>query len=219
MAGWESMWARGLPKGAAFDAAQAEPALTGLLERHLLPTGRALVPGCGRAYAAVALASAERTALGIDIAPTGVKAAQALITEQVPPDSPLAGRVTAQEADFFASTADSLGGQFDLIYDCTFLCAIQPHQREAWAAKTSELLAPAGEVVTLIFPLGPLSDSGPPFTINEELVQRLLAPHGLNCLSCEDVPKDMLARGSMSGEKIARWGRAAPSQGSLGRPL
>ena len=64
-------------------------------------------------------------------------------------------------------------------------------------------------------------DQGPELAnaINEELVQRLLAPHGLNCLSCEDVPKDMVARGSMSGEKIARWGRAAPSQSSLGRPL
>jgi hypothetical protein len=40
----------------------------------------------------------------------------------------------------------------------------------------------------------------------------LLTPPSLDVIlpSCEDVPADKLARGSMSGEKIARWGRALP---------
>ena len=132
-----------MPKGAAFDAAQAEPALIDLMERHPLPAGRALVPGCGRAYAVVSLASTERTSLGIDIAPTAVAAAEALIAEQVLAGSKLAGRTTVREADFFATTLTAdLGGQFDLIYDCTFLCAIQPQQREAWARQMAALMAP-----------------------------------------------------------------------------
>lgn len=76
--GWEEMWASGLGKGDKFDAAAAEPALQDLIDSGALPSsGHALVPGCGRGYAVAALAEGgEREVLGIDIAPTAVKAAQ-----------------------------------------------------------------------------------------------------------------------------------------------
>ena len=76
--GWEEMWASGLGKGDKFDAAAVEPALQDLIDSGALPpSGPALVPGCGRGYAVAALAeSGERDVLGIDIAPTAVKAAQ-----------------------------------------------------------------------------------------------------------------------------------------------
>ena len=64
---WEGMWSRGLARGQAFDADRVEPALVALMERRALPTGRALVPGCGRGYSLVQLATAERSALGLDI--------------------------------------------------------------------------------------------------------------------------------------------------------
>ena len=75
---WEDMWASGLGKGDKFDAAVVEPALRDLIDSGALPpSGPALVPGCGRGYAVAALAeSGQREVLGIDIAPTAVKAAQ-----------------------------------------------------------------------------------------------------------------------------------------------
>jgi hypothetical protein len=41
-------------------------------------------------------------------------------------------------------------GTFDVIYDCTFLCAIQPEMRQQWAAQHAALLKPDGELVTLM---------------------------------------------------------------------
>ena len=37
-----------------------------------------------------------------------------------------------------------------MIYDCTFLCAIQPEMRQQWAAQHAALLKPDGELVTLM---------------------------------------------------------------------
>ena len=203
---WEAMWSRGLARGQAFDANQPEPALVALMERHALPAGRALVPGCGRGYSVVQLASPERTALGLDIAPTGVAAARDFITEAVG-GSDLEAQVDVQEADFFSAEIVSKIGQFEVVYDCTFLCAIQPDMRKAWANQMNKLLAPNGELITLIFPNGPLGSTGPPFTINEELVTSLLAPHGFKAVEVAEVPQDQLARGQRGSEVIAIWKR------------
>ena len=107
---WETMWADDISKGDAFDAGRAEPALVMLMQRVALPAGRALVPGCGRGYAVAALASADRTALGLDIAPTGVAAARVLLAEELGCGTALAGQATVEVADFFTATPASLGG-------------------------------------------------------------------------------------------------------------
>mmetsp|Transcript_71604 Transcript_71604/g.202374 ORF Transcript_71604/g.202374 Transcript_71604/m.202374 type:complete len:126 (-) Transcript_71604:2561-2938(-) len=73
--GWESMWARGLKAGQAFDASRTEPAFTVLIEgqgkdygwsAEPLPTGRALVPGCGRGYAVASLVCEDRRVVGLE---------------------------------------------------------------------------------------------------------------------------------------------------------
>ena len=132
----------------------------------------------------------------MDIAPTGVAAAATYIAEATG-GSDVEGQASVQEGDFFgAEVATSLGGQFDVIYDCTFLCAIQPDQRAAWADQMNALLSPEGELSTLIFPNGPLGSTGPPFTINQELVASLLGPLGFVAVESEEVPPEQLARGS-----------------------
>jgi len=148
--GWESMWARGIKPGAYFDASRAEPALQALIDSGVLPSGDALVPGCGRGYAMAALAeSGERQVLGIDISSTAVKAAQDYLQSK-------AG-VSVEIADFFDTFPISHAGRYDLGYDCTFLCAIPPDLRSAWANSWKSLLKPGGELITLIFPVAPPS--------------------------------------------------------------
>ena len=203
---WEGMWSRGLARGQAFDADRVEPALVALMERRALPTGRALVPGCGRGYSLVQLATAERSALGLDIAPTGVAAAREYLAEAVG-GSELEAQVSVQEADFFSEELVPTLGQFDVVYDCTFLCAIQPDMRKAWAEQMSKLLSAEGELVTLIFPNGPLGSTGPPFTINVELATSLLTPHGFKAVEVTEVPPEQLARGQTGSEVIAVWKR------------
>ena len=209
MPNWESMWAGGLKPGQAFDAAKCEPAFTKLLSTATgLPTGRALVPGCGRGYAVAALARAGYDATGLDIAPTAAAAANEYLASGAEEGiEGLPCRVEA--ADFFDYT-----GSFDLIYDCTFLCAIQPEERSSWAQKMDELLTPeTGELVTLIFPVAsPPYTGGPPYCMSPELVTSLLEPLGFEALSMSEVPSNELARGGKVGsskEFIARWRRKA----------
>ncbi len=115
MPAWESMWASGLRPGQAFDAARVEPALAKLLSSstNSLPSGRALVPGCGRGYAVAELARHGYDATGLEIAPSAVAAANAYCKEQ----ADLAGKTwKVVEGDFFSHSAS-----YNLIYDCTFL--------------------------------------------------------------------------------------------------
>jgi methyl halide transferase len=233
MSGWESMWSNngGLQKGAAFDAAQCEPALQDLIDQEVLPEGErpqltpvtavrrfqraiivvvlgeTLVPGCGRGYAVAALAAnGARRVLGVDIAPSAVKAANDYLKE-----GGHKGRV--EEADFFGKMPAEEPGKYSLGYDCTFLCAISVDMRPAWAKAWHTLLEPGGELVTLLFPIRPGIDpaesgdngSGPPYTLSLKLVTQLLEPLGFELVSATEVPPEKLARGSMAQETIARW--------------
>jgi Thiopurine S-methyltransferase (TPMT) len=46
---------------------RSSPALLKLLQENKIPEGRALVPGCGRGYDVVTLASQSRKALGVPL--------------------------------------------------------------------------------------------------------------------------------------------------------
>ena len=55
------------------------------------------------------------------------------------------------EGSFFEYNAAK---KFDFAYDYTFLCALNPDQREVWAQKYSELLKPNCKLMTAVFPIG-----------------------------------------------------------------
>lgn len=52
-------------------------------------------------------------------------------------------------------------GEYDLIIEQTFFCAIDPKLREEYAKKTSSLLKPGGKLVGVLFSVQ--MESGPPF--------------------------------------------------------
>ena len=64
-----------MPVGTSFDTGSPSPALLQLITDGSIPNGRALVPGCGRGYDVVALASEKRYAVGIDMSGIAVKEA------------------------------------------------------------------------------------------------------------------------------------------------
>ena len=59
--------------------------------------------------------------------------------------------------DFF-----NLKGQYDLILEQTFFCALDPSLRTKYAEKVNELLTDSGKLVGLLFDF-PLVAEGPPF--------------------------------------------------------
>lgn len=193
---WEDAWREGRT---GWDAGGSPPALIELVESGTLPTGRALVPGAGAGYDVLTLASAERAVVGLDLAPTAVERFTALREERGVSET----RARVEVADFFAYEPDA---PFDLMWDYTFLCAIDPSERRAWADRVDALLAPGGELVTLIFPATekPPRGEGPPFALPPREVRALLEPR-FTPFVFEPVSRSHPGREGM--EWIARWRR------------
>ncbi len=66
------------------------------------------------------------------------------------------GLIEIIHSDFF-----ELKGQFDLIVEQTFFCALDPSQRSHYVNKMAELLNPGGKLVGVLFERE--FASGPPF--------------------------------------------------------
>lgn len=191
--GWEKYWAEGLTP---WDLGQATPVVQHLVHTGTLPKGRVLVPGCGSGYDVVAMASPERYVVGLDISDSAVKKATEWSSSL-----PNANNFTFLVADFFSWQPTKL---FDLIFDYTFFCAINPCMRSAWAQKIRDCLKPDGELITLIYLIS-CQDGGPPYNTSVADYEEVLNPMGFKALSTVD---NELAVGNRKGrEKLVRWKR------------
>ena len=182
---WEELWSGGLAKGSRFDVAgESLPLAAELRRRNHAPRGgmSALVPGCGRAYDALALARhGFASVVALDVSASACEAARTEIGG-VADEARL--RVDVRCEDFFALQPER-DGTYDLIWDNTFLCALVPEVRERWAAQMKALLAPGGELITCVFPIG-AREGGPPFAMSVPLVRALLEPLGFEATSVQD---------------------------------
>ena len=105
---------------------------------------------------------------GLEISPSAVAAASAYLDGALQEEEGARAKAAVVEADFFAyapTGADAEG--FDLVYDYTFFCALEPGQRDAWAARMGRLVKPGGNLVTLMFPLDGDRAGGPPFSVSK----------------------------------------------------
>ena len=208
---WEGMWSAGLKPGDAFDAARVEPALASAIalddaSKLDPPLGMsrasemtALVPGCGRGYAVAALAKLDRFkhATGLEISSTAQKACEDYLKQEG-----VQSKASVVVADFFTHET-----QYNLVYDCTFLCAIPPSMRESWADQMSKIVAPGGELFQIVFPINESRDAnvGPPFALSKSLVEGLLVPRGFTLVSYG--ASEQAARKAPGAEAVARWRR------------
>jgi SAM-dependent methyltransferase len=142
-----------------WDAGGVPAALRGFLARE--PAGRrVLVPGCGSGYEVQAFAAAGHDVVAIDFSAAAIDAARRVL-------GPL-GRVLVQ-GDFFAHPL----GEFELVYERAFLCALPRAHWPDWAARVAELLRPGGRLAGFFF----WSDDerGPPFGLKHGELEALLA--------------------------------------------
>jgi len=172
--GWIEAWQEGVTP---WDQGTPQPALTEILksgEVNFPTSGKALVPGCGRGYDAIHIATQlGLETLGVDLSPLAVEKANADLNSHsaiVP-----AVNVSFKTTDFFTFSLpdDEL---FDLVYDYTFFCAIPPSLRAAWGHQMSSLTKPGAFLVTLVFPLDGAREGGPPYSVNVGLYRDCLGP-------------------------------------------
>ncbi|KAH9274355.1 hypothetical protein BASA83_003353 [Batrachochytrium salamandrivorans] len=111
----------GINRIQGWDQGEVTPAVRDFLKDHPVPLGESLiVPGCGTGYDVVAFAKAGyKRVVGVDMAPTSTaKAIEYAADKNVP-------NAHFETADFFTMS----GQQFDVLYDYTFACAIEPSLR------------------------------------------------------------------------------------------
>ncbi|OIO66251.1 MAG: thiopurine S-methyltransferase [Zetaproteobacteria bacterium CG_4_9_14_3_um_filter_49_83] len=145
---WEKRYQQG---ETGWDRGGASPAIDHWLSALLTAPARVLIPGCGRGHEAVYLVGHGFSVAGIDIAPSAVSHLKQQLAQEG-----LEGEVIL--GDLFTYQPEAL---FDVVYEQTCLCAIQPDERQPYEAKLYEWLKPGGHLLALFMQTG--AEGGPPF--------------------------------------------------------
>ncbi|KAF2435499.1 S-adenosyl-L-methionine-dependent methyltransferase [Tothia fuscella] len=194
---WDDLWKAGsfLP----WDRKTPNPALIDVLETRKDLLGdpfinekdgtkrkkKALVPGCGRGYDVYLLAAFGYDAYGLEGSKHAIEACEGLREELKTKDEYAVrdekngkGEVKFLFGDFFQGEWETNGagaGDFDIVYDYTFLCALEPSFRPKWSHQMSRLLSPTGKLICLEFPTyKDPSTGGPPFALPPQVYEMLL---------------------------------------------
>ena len=123
-----------------------------------------LIPGCGRAYEAEYLhQKGFRKVTIVDFSPLALGEFSKRVTSF--PKSQLI------EGNFFEHQ-----GQYDLILEQTFFCAIDPILRKDYVKHTSDLLNKNGKIVGLLF-AEEFGNDHPPFGGTKKEYQKLFSSH------------------------------------------
>jgi SAM-dependent methyltransferase len=159
----------------AWDMGQVSPPLQTYFEQLKDKTISILIPGCGNSHEAAWLLQQGFSSITlIDISTLLVDTLREKFQEYTwPLSAPSHGQNIASAplqliaGDFFGHT-----GQYDLIIEQTFFCALDPSQRINYVTKMIELLKPGGKLVGLLFDRE--FTGGPPFGGNAKEYKLLL---------------------------------------------
>jgi SAM-dependent methyltransferase len=147
-----SYWnSRYLSHSTGWDLGEVSPPVKAYINQLTDKSEKILIPGCGNSYeAAYLLKQGFINITIIDIAPA--------VTETLNRKFPVTTYPNLQiiTGDFF-----ELEGQFDLILEQTFFCALDPTLRESYVIKMKELLKPGGKLAGVLF--NREFEGGPPF--------------------------------------------------------
>ena len=150
-------WEKGAPHPALIDFLKSNPV-------H----GCVLVPGCGTGHDVRALAATADEVVGLDIAPSAIARAKL---------QPSVGGERYQLGDLFA-LPQKLRGVFDVVFEHTCFCAIDPSLREKYVSAVASALKRGGHLLA-IFYLDPGLDPGepgPPHGVTREELDRFFSP-------------------------------------------
>lgn len=144
---WDKRWKSGQT---GWDIGYPSPALVDWMKYFAKYNSRILIPGCGNAYEAEALAELGYLDIHlVDISQTAVE----VINQRCRNFE----AIRCDCIDFF-----ELSGTYDLILEQTFFCAIEPKWRRDYVRKCSELLEDSGLLTGVLFS-SQFDKPGPPF--------------------------------------------------------
>lgn len=123
-----------------------------------IPRARVIVPGSGKGHDPVFFAQAGSAVDAIDIVDLCALHCTELLAAH-------GGSFhVANFLGFDAARVAELGGAWDLLYEHTIFCALDPEQRPAFGAAAAACVRPGGHLLSFLFPGDkPLEEGGPPF--------------------------------------------------------
>ncbi len=143
---WDNQWAAGQT---GWDIGYVAPALKEWFDSIIDKSADILIPGCGNAYEAEYLLNKGFNNITvIDIAPSAVRILKEKFKNRE--------GIRILEGDFFKHE-----GEYDVIVEQTFFCAIDPSLRENYCEQMARLLKKDGILGGLLFDR--TFEQGPPF--------------------------------------------------------
>lgn len=161
---WEDAYQTG---DTPWEKGRAHPELVRFVAAEGRPPGKIVVPGCGFGHDVRALSSGENEVLGVDLAPYAFERAQSF---------PRVGNERYLLADLFALPQEMLGA-FDVVFEHTCFCALDPVERRRYVTALTQLLKPGGKLVAIFFLDPDLVRDGPPYGVERAELSALFDPH------------------------------------------
>jgi len=146
-----------------WDLGQVSPPLKEYIDQIRDKDIKILIPGCGNSYEAEYLLKMGFTNISlIDIAPDLVKRLKSKFKSDP--------HIKIILGDFFSHE-----GEYDLIIEQTFFCALDPVLRKNYVEQMKKLLKKGGKLAGLLF-VREFENAGPPFGGSKEEYQFLFEP-------------------------------------------
>lgn len=166
---WNSQY---LSNSTGWDLGMPSPPLVNFIDSLNSKDLRVLIPGCGNAYEAEYLLQQGFTNITlVDISADLVKKLHERFAENA--------NIRVVHADFF-----ELKGEFDVILEQTFFCALEPFMREKYVQQMRTLLSENGVLAGLLFNRE-FEKQGPPFGGNVNQYRPIFADNGLEIIEME----------------------------------
>lgn len=213
---WHQRWAN---NQIGFHQSRANP----YLQRHwsqlnIAPGTRVLVPLCGKSLDMSWLAGQGYPVLGVELSEKAVQeffteqGLEALVSQQGDFKVYSAAAIEIWCGDFFSLRAEDIAGCHAL-YDRAAIIALPEAMRKRYVQHLNKVLPTEckGLLITLEYDQAQID--GPPFSVPDEEVQRLLSPEwALQVLEARDVledsPKFLQAGVNRLDERVYRLGRS-----------
>jgi len=165
-------------------------------------TATVFIPGCGHGYECLLFARYGFNVIGLDISNRAIAVAQEVIEKEKNID--VRSRIKLIVDDFFEHIPLSTGG-YEIIFDYTFFCALEPNLRQRWADTVARIIVPQkGRLLTLMFPVpesitgldkpSDVDPNGPPFIVWPKLYSNHLSQAGFENLFLEKSNKSIKPR-------------------------
>lgn len=151
-----------LQKETPWDKGEPAPGLVDWLKKSTLDTkARILVPGCGCGHDANAWAQADFETTGLDLSTLALESARKRYEAQ--------SGLAFFTSDFLTESPDQ---PFDLVFEHTLYCAIDPGRRDEYPNALNRWLKPGGHFLAIHF-VFPITEAGPPFGADlDEIINR-----------------------------------------------